>query len=143
MNAQETANRMQENLKELHHRCNLYRVETEELIKQIDVADAKTREREDQLTLKEAEFDRKLRAQEERILFRRGKSEEREILDVKREHQIQLEELMRKYEIMREENEYLNTKVAKLEQTNKDLRLQKDPSETTKKLESEITYLQQ
>jgi hypothetical protein len=50
---------------------------------------------------------------------------------------------MRKYEIMREENEYLNTKVAKLEQTNKDLRLQKDPSETTKKLESEITYLQQ
>lgn len=38
---------MQENLKELHHRCNLYRVETEELIKQIDIADAKTRERED------------------------------------------------------------------------------------------------
>jgi hypothetical protein len=76
-------------------------------------------------------------------LFRRGKTEEREILDIKREHQIQLEELMRKYEIMREENEYLNTKVAKLEQTNKDLRLQKDPSDATKKLESEITYLQQ
>lgn len=64
-------------------------------------------------------------------------------MDIKREHQIQLEELMRKYEIMREENEYLNTKVAKLEQTNKDLRLQKDPSDATKKLESEITYLQQ
>ena len=50
------------------------------------MADAKTREREDQLSLKEAEFDRKLRAQEERILYRRGKSEEREVLDVKREH---------------------------------------------------------
>jgi len=42
---------------------------------------------------------------------------------------------------MREENDYLNTKVAKLEQTNKDLRLQKDPKDATKKLESEIAYL--
>lgn len=129
---------METQLKELHHRCNLYRVETEELIKQIDVADAKTREREDQLTLKEAEFERKLRAQEERILYRRGKSEEREIVEVKREHAIQLEELQRKYEEMREENEYLNTKVAKLEQSNKELRLQKDPKDQTQKLESEI-----
>ena len=88
MNALETSKRMETQLKELHHRCNLYRVETEELIKQIDVADAKTREREDQLTLKEAEFERKLRAQEERILYRRGKSEEREIVEVKREHAI-------------------------------------------------------
>lgn len=138
MNAQETSKRMEAQLKELHHRCNLYRVETEELIKQIDVADAKTREREDQLTLKEAEFERKLRAQEERILYRRGKSEEREIVEVKREHAIQLEELQRKYEEMREENEYLNTKVAKLEQSNKELRLQKDPKDQTQKLESEI-----
>lgn len=138
MNAQETSKRMETQLKELHHRCNLYRVETEELIKQIDVADAKTREREDQLTLKEAEFERKLRAQEERILYRRGKSEEREIVEVKREHAIQLEELQRKYEEMREENEYLNTKVAKLEQSNKELRLQKDPKDHTQKLESEI-----
>lgn len=138
MNAQETSKRMETQLKELHHRCNLYRVETEELIKQIDVADAKTREREDQLTLKEAEFERKLRAQEERILYRRGKSEEREIVEVKREHAIQLEELQRKYEEMREENEYLNTKVAKLEQSNKELRLQKDPKDQTQKLESEI-----
>lgn len=130
-------------MKELHHRCNLYRVETEELIKQIDMADAKTREREDQLTLKEAEFDRKLRAQEERILYRRGKTEEREILDVKREHAIMLEELQRKFEEVREENDYLNTKVAKLESTNKELRLAKDPKDQAKKLEGEIQYLQQ
>jgi hypothetical protein len=39
----------------------LYRVETEELIKQIDVADAKSREKEDLLNLKEAEFERALR----------------------------------------------------------------------------------
>ena len=61
------------------------------------MADAKTREREDQLCLKEAEFERKLKAIEERILYKRGKNEEREILDNKREHAIQLEEIMRKY----------------------------------------------
>lgn len=102
------------------------------------MADAKTREREDQLALKEAEFERKLRAQEERILYRRGKSEEREILDVKREHAIALEELQIKFEQMREENDYLNTKIAKLETTNKELRLAKDPKDQTKKLEGEI-----
>lgn len=83
------------------------------------MADAKTREREDQLCLKEAEFERKLKAIEERILYKRGKNEEREILDNKREHAIQLEDIMRKYEEMREENDYLKTKVAKLEEINK------------------------
>lgn len=43
---------------------------------------------------------------------------------------------------MRDENDYLNTKVTKLEQTNKELRLQKDPKDATQKLESEIAYLQ-
>ena len=61
LNASETVKRMQEQLKELQHRNNLYRVETEELIKQIDVADAKSREKEDLLNLKEAEFERALR----------------------------------------------------------------------------------
>jgi prefoldin subunit 5 len=57
---------------------------------------------------------------------------------VKREHEIQLEELMRKYEIISEENDYLNTKVTKLEQTNKEIRLAKDPNDSVKKLESEV-----
>ena len=83
---------MQEQLKELQHRNNLYRVETEELIKQI----AKTREKEDMLNLKEAEFERNLRQYEERILYRRGKGEEREVLEVRREYSIQIEELKQK-----------------------------------------------
>ncbi len=52
------------------------------------MADARTREKEDALVLREAEFERNLRSQEERILFRRGKGEEREVLDLKREHGI-------------------------------------------------------
>ena len=133
---------MADQLKEAQHRINLYRVETEELIKQIDLADAKTREKEDALVLREAEFERNLRNQEERILFRRGKSEEREILDIKREHGIQMEELRRTLDERVEEVDYLTAKVDKLEQTNKELRLAKDPRGEIKKLESEIAYLQ-
>lgn len=88
INATEQNKRLQEQLKESAHRINLYRVETEELIKQIDMADAKAREKEDALVLREAEFERNLKSQEERILFRRGKGEEREVLDLKREHGI-------------------------------------------------------
>jgi hypothetical protein len=40
------------------------------------------------LSLKEAEFERAIRLHEERLLFRRGKGEEREILDLRREHAI-------------------------------------------------------
>jgi len=62
------------------------------LIKQIDLADAKTREKEDELKLALAEYERKLKLQEERILFRRGKQDERDTYELKREHQIEKEE---------------------------------------------------
>ena len=73
MNIEESYKRLQEQYKDALHKNNLYKIETEELIKQIDLADAKTREKEDDLKLGQAEFDRKLKLQEERILFRRSK----------------------------------------------------------------------
>ena len=75
-------------MKEKQHKINLYQVETEALIKQIDSADAKTREKEDELRLMEAEYDRKMKLQEERILYRRGKNDDREMYEVKRNHGI-------------------------------------------------------
>ena len=61
LNAQETTKRMQEQLKDSVHKNNLYKIETEELIKQIDLADAKTREKDDEVRLGQAEYDRKLK----------------------------------------------------------------------------------
>ena len=75
------------------------------------MADAKTREKEDVLALKELEFDRKLKAIEDRILYKRGKNDEREVFEVKREHAIELETLMAKMEELKEE---LDTKRLKL-----------------------------
>ena len=48
-------------------------------------------------------------------MYRRGKSEEREVLDIKREHGIQLEERQRKLDELLEQNDYLNEKVNRLE----------------------------
>jgi hypothetical protein len=84
----ETNNRMKEQLKDYMHKINLYKIETEDLIKQIDLADSKTREKEDELRLMEAEYDRKMKLQEERIMMRRSKNEERGIYELKREHSI-------------------------------------------------------
>ena len=53
---------------------NLYKIETERLIKEIDMADAKTREKESDLIIAQAEYDRKLKLVEERILYSRGKN---------------------------------------------------------------------
>lgn len=63
------------------------------MIKQVDMADMKSRNKEDELTLKEQEFERKLKGIEDRILYQRGKNEQREVQDVKREYLIQFEEL--------------------------------------------------
>ena len=51
MNANATNERMKQQLKDQMHKINLYKIETEELIKQIDMADAKTRQKEDELSL--------------------------------------------------------------------------------------------
>ena len=56
----ETNNRMKQTLKDYLHQVQVYRVQTEELIKQIDLADAKTREKEDELSLLQAEYEKKL-----------------------------------------------------------------------------------
>jgi len=59
-NMDETNKRMKETLKDYLHQVQVYRVQTEELIKQIDLADAKTREKEDELSLLQAEYEKKL-----------------------------------------------------------------------------------
>lgn len=100
------------------HKINLYKIETEDLIKQIDLADAKTREKEDELRLQEAEYDRKMKLQEERILMRRSKTENRDAYEQKRLHSIQIEEMNHKMSEKDEELDYYKQKMEKLEVEN-------------------------
>lgn len=50
------------------------------------MADAKTREKEDELVLARADYERKLKLVEERILYKRDVDQDRKILDLKHEH---------------------------------------------------------
>lgn len=104
------------------HKINLYKIETEELIKQIDLADAKTREKEDEITLVRAEYDRRMKLQEERILMRRSNNEKNSTYDIRREHAIELDNLNQKYAQANEELDYFKKKTEKLETDNHQLR---------------------
>jgi hypothetical protein len=142
-NAQETSKRLQDQLRDSVHKNNLYKVEIEELIKQIDLADARARAKEDDARLLEAEYERKLKMQEERILMRHSKQEDRQMYELKREHGIHREEQARKLEEAQEEIDYFQKKIAKIEAENKQLRLASDPAKRIKDLEEEVASLKQ
>ena len=105
------------------------------------MADAKTREKDSELILAQAEFDRKLKQVEERILYRRQKTEDRQVLDLKHDHAVTLEEVKRTNEEKSEEIDYLNEKILKIQEENKQLILKKDNKSDMRKLESEISFL--
>ena len=78
MGERETNKRLREQMEEKARSVNMYQIEIESLIKQVDLADAKTREKEDETKLLTAEYDKKMQLQIERIMLRRNKQEERE-----------------------------------------------------------------
>ena len=55
------------------------------------MADAKTREKEDELLLARAEYERKLKLVEERILYRREVDGDRKLLELKHEHSVEIQ----------------------------------------------------
>ena len=73
MGEKETNKRLREQLDQKVHSVNMYQIEIESLIKQVDMADAKTREKEDEIKLLTAEYDKKMQLQLERIMMRRNK----------------------------------------------------------------------
>ena len=70
LDANATNERMKDKLQDQVHKINLHRIENEALIKQIDLADAKTNEKDDELRLLQTEFDRKLAMATERKIMR-------------------------------------------------------------------------
>ena len=123
-------------MSDLKHKNDLYKIETERLIKEIDMADAKTREKDNDLVLASAEHDRKLKLVEERMLYRRGKNEDRTMLDLKQEHQLMVEQLKQSNDDKQEELDYQNAKINKLTVQVEQLTLAKDQKGEVKKLEA-------
>jgi hypothetical protein len=105
------------------------------------LADARARTKEDDARLLEVEYERKLKMQEERILMRHSKNEDREMYELKRIHAIEKEEVARKVEEAQEEVDYYQKKVAKIEAENKTLRVGSDSGRRVKELEDEVAAL--
>ena len=105
------------------------------------MADSKTREKESDLIIAQAEYDRKVTQMSDRILYSRGKQEERTILDIKHEHAIALEEVKQKNDENSEEISYLNEKVLKLQDENKNLKVNKDSKNAQRELEQKVAHL--
>ena len=106
------------------------------------MADAKTREKDNELVLANAEYERKLKLVEERILYRRGKNEDRTIMDLKQEQALALDQLKQSNEEKQEEIDYLNEKVNKLIVQVEQLTLKKDQKGEVKKLEAQVAMMQ-
>ena len=110
-------------------------------MKQIDLADAKTREKDDDLRLAKAEYDRKIKSVEERILGSINKREDRDLYELKRDYAISLEKLEDLVKELREDNAYLEKRKDTLEAENKSLKLERDSNRVVKKLEAELDEL--
>jgi len=93
------------------------------------------------LRLQEAEYDRKMKLQEERILMRRQKQDDRSVYELKRKQEIDIDELKQKIDEQQEETDYYKSKVDKLEQDNSRLKTGKGDNKRVRELENEIEML--
>lgn len=141
LNAIESQKRQQEQLTDAIHKNNLYKIEVEGLLKQIDIADAKVREKDDDLRLARDEYDRKVKAVEERILETINKREDRDIYEQRRDYQINLERLEEEVKVLKEDEHYYKKKVDELEAKNKSLMLERDNNKRIKELEKQVDDL--
>lgn len=107
------------------------------------MADAKTREKEDELVLARAEYERKLKLVEERILYRRDVDQDRKVLDLKHEHQVEISNAKVKQSELQEQIDYLNEKVNKLLTENKSIRVTADTKGELKRLQDENAMLKE
>lgn len=107
------------------------------------MADAKTREKEDELVLARAEYERKLKLVEERILYRRDVDQDRKVLDLKHEHQVEISNAKVKQSELQEQIDYLNEKVNKLLTENKSIRVTADSKGELKRLQDENAMLKE
>ena len=139
--ATKTIERLTEQVVKEKHANNLYRVQVESLIKEVDLADARAREKEDALVVRNAEIERELAQQDDRLKFWKSKNEERTLTDLKHAHSLALAEQKALVTEKQEDIDYLNEKVNKLMVENEQLVMKRDSKAETKKLTDEIQNL--
>jgi hypothetical protein len=132
-------------LREAFHKIEIYKIETEELIKQVDFNEARARDLEGENNLLKVELEKKEKLVEERIKLTESRTSERLIKEMTRQFELDKEDFLRRRNDLEMELTRTKTDLAKLEGENRELRTKvfsfRDNEEKIKDLEHQIILL--
>lgn len=109
-------------LREAFHKIELYKIETEELIKQVDFNEARVRDLEAENSLLKTDMDRKEKLAEERMKLTESRTSERLIKEMTRQFELEKEDFLRRKNEMEIDFSRTKSELAKLEGENRELR---------------------
>jgi len=141
----EAVDKIRAQLRESNHKIELYKIETEELIKQLDYSEARVKDLEAENTKLKEELERRAKLLEERIRLSESAAEERAVRSTTRKFEMEKEEaerLCKQYEIelRKTQQELRATDQEKLE-LRKKLQEKYDESQKVQELEHQIYLL--
>ena len=109
-------------LREAQHKIELYKIETEELINQVDQAEGRVKDLELENTRLKVEVEQKGAGFDERMRISQQRAEERALAEATRQFGIQQEELVAKSTLVNDDLEHFKMMNTKLETENAELR---------------------
>lgn len=109
-------------LREAYHKIELYKIETEELIKQVDYNEARVKDLEAENNTLKKDIDRKDKINEERIKITESRTSERTIKEIARQFELEKEENLRVRKELETEIARLKTENLHTEGENRELR---------------------
>jgi hypothetical protein len=126
-------------LREANHKIDLYKIETEELIKQVDYSEAKVRDLEVENDAVKSDLERKAKLADERMRRSEVLTEERTKIEARKEAQRLTDELSSQLEAALHELEFMKERAERAENESRELRLR---LQTVKEKEGNLEALQ-
>lgn len=143
----EALEKVKTQLREAYHKIELYKVETEELIKQVDYTEARVKDLEAENLILKSDLDRKDKNVDERIKTAESRTSERMIKELTRQFELDREDLLRSKKDLEIESNRIKSDLLRLEGENRDLRNKiwtlRDQEEKIKDLQQENYILSQ
>jgi hypothetical protein len=138
--------KLQKQLREANHKTELYKIEIEEILKQVDFSEARNRDLEAEIQSLKNEIDRRAQFAEERVRMSETRSEERVNKELMRQFTIEKEELLSKLALIQKDLDFYKTKAEKSEEESKELKnrlkSKRDQDDRVKQLEGTVFQLE-
>lgn len=138
--------KLQKQLREANHKIELYKIEIEEILKQVDFSEARNRDLEAENQSLKNEIQRRSQFADERVRMSETRSEERVNKELMRQFAIEKEEILSKAALLQKDVEFYRTKTEKTEEESKELKnrlkSKRDQDERVKELEGIVFQLE-